>query len=322
MKWIITSLFCFVLTQAFSQNSEYLKANGQTIFLADPTIFVNDGTYYLYGTNNDPSVIGQGFLVYTSNNLKDWKGPVGAKGGFALKKGDAFGTKGFWAPQVFKYNGEFSMAYTADEQIAIATAKNPLGPFLNSSAKALEAPVKQIDPFIFIDEDDKIYLYHVRLQDGNRIFVTEMTDDLKSIKTETLREIIFGEEEWENRQNVEWPVTEGPTVIKHQGLYYLIYSANDFRNPDYAVGYAISKSPMGPWEKAQNNPIITRTLVGKNGPGHGDIFRNSKNELLYVFHTHASDEEVHPRKTAITKLKFENSLDIPVLVVDIETSRN
>lgn len=321
-NWIITFLFCFVLTQAFSQNTKYLKANSQTIFLADPTIFENEGTYYLYGTNNDPSLTGQGFLVYTSKDLKDWKGPVGAKGGFALKKGDAFGTKGFWAPQVFEYNGKFYMAYTANENIAIATADSPLGPFSSSSAKALEAPVKQIDPFVFIDEDGKKYLYHVRLQDGNRIFVAEMNHDLKSIKTETLREIISGEEEWENTQNVKWPVTEGPTVIKHQDFYYLIYSANDFRNPDYAVGYATSKSPLGPWEKAKNNPFITRTMVGENGPGHGDIFRNSNDELLYVFHTHASNEEVHPRKTAITKLKFGDSSDIPVLKVDNERSRN
>ncbi|WP_149273550.1 hypothetical protein [Pareuzebyella sediminis] len=34
-----------------------------------------------------------------------------------------------------------------------------------------------------------------------------------------------------------WPVTEGPTVLKHKGLYYLIYSANDFRNPDYPFGF-------------------------------------------------------------------------------------
>ncbi|WP_311195854.1 family 43 glycosylhydrolase [Antarcticibacterium sp. 1MA-6-2] len=204
MKFIITFLLCFVLKQGFSQNTNYLKANAQTILLADPTVFENEGTYYLYGTNNDPSIKEQGFLVYTSKDLREWKGPVGAKDGFALKKGDSFGTKGFWAPQVFKYKGIFYMAYTADEQIAIATAKSPLGPFLNSSAKALEAPVKQIDPFIFIDEEGKKYLYHVRLQDGNRIFVAEMNDDFKSIKTETLQEIISGEEEWENTQNVEW----------------------------------------------------------------------------------------------------------------------
>ncbi|WP_311196128.1 family 43 glycosylhydrolase [Antarcticibacterium sp. 1MA-6-2] len=95
-----------------------------------------------------------------------------------------------------------------------------------------------------------------------------------------------------------------------------MYSANDFRNPDYAVGYATSKSPLGPWRKANNGPIISRSFMGENGPGHGDLFRNSKNELLYVFHTHYSGSEVHPRKTAITKLIFEDSGAVPVLKMD------
>src|SRR5690606_32445612 len=131
----------------------------------------------------------------------------------------------------------------------------PLGPFTNDGT-ALDAPVKQIDPFIFFD-NGKAYIYHVRLQDGNRIFVAEMTGDLTAIKSETLRECIYAEEDWENTENAGWSVAEGPTVVKKDGLYYLLYSANDFRNPDYAVGYAVSDSPLGPWEKPENNPIIS-----------------------------------------------------------------
>jgi hypothetical protein len=40
------------------------------------------------------------------------------------------------------------MAYTANEQIGIAVADNPAGPFVNPSLKPIDESVKQIDPFI------------------------------------------------------------------------------------------------------------------------------------------------------------------------------
>lgn len=275
------------------------------IFLADPTIFYNEGTYYLYGTTTGNSPLnGEGFQVYTSSDQKNWKGPVGAQSGLALKKGDAYGTQGFWAPQILKYNNQFYMMYTANENIAVATSNSPLGPFRSTSKEPLAASVKQIDPFVFIDDDGKKYLYHVRLTNGNRIFVAELNDDLLSIKPETLKECIAAELQWENTQNVNWPVAEGPTVLKKDGLYYLIYSANDFRNPEYAVGYATSTSPMGPWKKATTSPIISRNLIGQNGPGHGDLFLDKDNQWQYVFHTHFSATSEAPRKAAIIEMNF------------------
>lgn len=85
-----------------------------------------------------------------------------------------------------------------------------------------------------------MYLYHVRLQEGNRIFVAEMTNDLKAIKPGTLTESISAKEGWKNTEKVVWPVAEGLAIFKKDGLYYLFYSASDFRNKNYAVGFAIS----------------------------------------------------------------------------------
>lgn len=293
------------------------------IHLADPTIFLNNGTYYLYGTSQgNLSDKGEGFLVFTSDDLEQWEGPKGATEGFALKEGQAFGTKGFWAPQVFQYEDKFYMAYTANENIAIATSNSPLGPFTNASKKPLEAPVKQIDPYVFLADDDTKYLYHVRLTEGNRIFVAEMNDDLMSIKPETLKPVLSAEENWENTQEVEWPVSEGPTVIKEGNLNYLLYSANDFRNPDYAVGYAVSENPMGAWEKSAENPIIKTEDIGVNGPGHGDVFVGKDGQMHYVLHTHSSGEAVHPRKTALIDIQFSGEGEYKKIIVDEESFRH
>ncbi|MBE8724327.1 glycoside hydrolase family 43 protein [Flavobacterium hungaricum] len=303
---LVFLLYCFICCSQDKEKSSKTSAAAASILLADPTIFYDNGTYYLYGTTTAETPLnGNGFMVYTSSDLKKWKGPAGAQNGLVLKKGESFGTQGFWAPQLFKYNNRFHIIYTADENIAIASSDSPLGPFKNDSKVPMFASGKQIDPFVFIDEDGKKYLYHVRLTNGNRIFAAELKEDVSGIKEETLTECISGVLPWENTQNVSWAVTEGPTVLKRNGLYFMIYSANDFRNPNYAVGYATAKSPLGPWEKAAENPIISRKDIGINGVGHGDVFYDKNGKMKYVLHTHFSSSDVSPRKTGIIDLIFE-----------------
>jgi xylan 1,4-beta-xylosidase len=273
--------------------------SGDTLYLADPTIFLDKGTYYLYGTSSD-----QGFLVYRSIDLKHWTGPAGKTGGYALAKGDAYGTRFFWAPQVFKVGMVYYMAYAGDEHIAIAQSDNPLGPFRQKESKPVSAPGKQIDPFVFRDTDGKFYLYHVRLDNGNRIFVVRLKDDLSDVSTEPAVECISSTEPWENTAHAKWPVAEGPTVIKKGKRYYLFYSANDFRNIDYAVGYATADSPYGPWVKYKNNPVLSKSETHYNGSGHGDFFTDISGQLQYVFHTHHSASTVSPRATGLIKARF------------------
>lgn len=169
--------------------------------------------------------------------------------------------------------------------------------------QAIPSPVKQIDPFVFIDSDGKKYLYHVRLTNGNRIFVAELNDDFGSIKPETLSECIAAVEPWENTTSAQWPVAEGSSVLKRQGVYSLFYSANDFRNPNYAVGYATGVHPLGPWKKHSRNPILNKAMIGYDGSGHGD-FVVRRRALLYVLHTHGSTS-VSPRRTGFVKASFK-----------------
>ena len=97
------------------------KTGDFDILLADPTVLHDNENYYLYGTiSGGAGKTNDGFLVYKSDDLNNWKPK-----GFALKKGDAFGEKGFWAPHVLKNNDTYVMVYSADENIAIAFSKSP-----------------------------------------------------------------------------------------------------------------------------------------------------------------------------------------------------
>ncbi len=272
------------------------------IHMADPTIFADNGTYYLYGTTPKPD---EGFWAYTSTDLMHWTGPAGERDGFALD-GNTYGSNRFWAPQVFKRGDNYFMAYCANEHIAIASSQSPLGPFVQHADTTwrIQAPVREIDPYVFTDTDGKVYLYHVRLDRGNRIYVAELDDNLMSVRENTARECIHAEGGWENAENAEWPVCEGPTVVKVDKTYYLFYSCNDFRSKHYAVGYATAPTPLGPWKK-EPQPLISQHNTGMAGTGHGDLLRTKDGRWMYVMHTHYSQDRVSPRRTAIVSLRLK-----------------
>ncbi|HUQ96141.1 MAG TPA: family 43 glycosylhydrolase, partial [Chitinophagaceae bacterium] len=194
---LFTCLLCVTVFVAIAQKDTF--NSDQSLYLADPTIFQYGGIYYLYGTiggNAD-----SGFIAYTSTNLKTWKQSTATPGGYALRKGETYGTKGFWAPQLLFLNDTFYMIYVANEDIAVAKSSSPLDPFTQQAPEALHAPVKQIDPFVFADDNGKKYLYHVRLSGGNKLYVAELTNDLSAIKEETLKECITATSPWENTAN-------------------------------------------------------------------------------------------------------------------------
>ncbi|GAB3425604.1 glycoside hydrolase family 43 protein [Niabella aquatica] len=286
---------------------------GQPLFQADPTIFIHQGKYYLYGTDGSTPDIG--IKAHVSADKKLWNPTSRPGGAYAARTGETFGTKGFWAPQVWYRNNKFYMAYVANEQIAIATSDSPEGPFSATAPIAFDQ--KNIDPFVFIDDDGKKYLYHVDITNGNKIYVATINDDFTAIDKTTRTLCLTAVDPWEI---IQARVVEGPTVIKHKGLYYLVYTANHFENQRYAVGYATSASPMGPWTKAAENPILSMDNTGKPGVGHGDIFFDTDGSMYYVFHTHNAIDKVSPRRTAMVKATFvANPAGADKLVMDTES---
>jgi xylan 1,4-beta-xylosidase len=130
-------------------------------------------------------------------------------------------------------------------------------------------------------------------------------------------------EPWENTEknpNQRWPVAEGAAVLKHKNTYYLFYTANHFKNPDYNVGYATSSSPFGPWTKYKGNPIIRQSL-GAVGVGSGEFIRNKAGELLFFYHAHHNLEKVSPRKVVYSKVNFIPNPNGGPDIVEIENKK-
>lgn len=303
------ALLCFFFNlSSCKQDKEAKEIPGpapivkQNILLADPFVLKHEGVYYLYGTSDvSPDA---GIPVYKSTDLIEWEGPIGvAGGGNALAKGQSYGEAGFWAPFLIQMDNKFYMFYTANEHIAVATSNSPLGPFTQPDKQPLHPDIKEIDPHVFVDDDGKKYLYFVRFDNGNRSYGAELNDDLLSIKVNTVKECIKQSQQWEIASGALWPVTEAPAMLKHENVYYLFYTANDFRHPNYNVGYATSSSPLGPWVKYSDNPII-KNNESSRGTGGGEFITTAQNELLMFYHAHNNAQSATPRKVVYSKVLF------------------
>lgn len=295
------------------------------IFLADPFVMLHDGVYYLYGT--DDTAPNLGIPVFTSTNLVNWE----RHRNLALAKTDStWGQHHFWGPEVFYHQGEFLMFYSASPNrwpdwpfnmhICAARSDSPLGPFTELKAPFYGASGgdEAIDQDIFVDDDGAAYIFLTIVTQGrNDIRVASLSGDLMELQHDPII-CVRSTQEWESHAWDGHLVTEGVAVFKHQGLYYLTYTANHFLDPNYAIGYAVSTSPMGPWDKFAGNPILQKTDRIR-GPGNGMFIPSPDgSEMFIAYHVHNSETQVTPRRFALDRARFVAADDggPDVLVVD------
>lgn len=79
---------------------------------------------------------------------------------------------------------------------------------------------------------------------------------------------------------------EGPVVLKHNGKYYLTYSANGHNNGTYLAAQAVADSPLGPFRKltpAENGELLSNdgaTYSAVCAPGHHNFV--TVGDKLYI----------------------------------------
>lgn len=211
-------------------------------------------------------------------------------------------------------------------RIGVAVADKPTGPFTEISDRPVFDPgYPVIDANVFFDPDGKSYLYYSRVaykhpvesevaewarQKGwyeeieeSWVYGVELDPDFNGVVGEPVlllrppKKIDNEQAEWESRSvtskevNRRW--TEGSYTFKEGDTYYIMYSANHFAGENYAVGYATAKSPLGPFTKASNNPVLQKnTGKGGNvtGTGHNSVtYSPDSSEMLCVYHGRTSE---------------------------------
>lgn len=102
----------------------------------------------------------------------------------------------------------------------------------------------------------------------------------------------------QNKQELQFdnplPVEFGdPYIFKNNDVYYMMYSANFYGGEHYAVGYATSDHPLGPFTKAHNNPVLEKNTEHGGivtGTGHNSITWSPNGKgMLCVYHGYTSE---------------------------------
>ena len=96
-------------------------------------------------------------------------------------------------------------------------------------------------------------------------------------------------------------------MLKHDGKYYLTFSANLYASNDYAVGVAVSSNPLSGFVKSEDNPILTRIPNKMAGPGHCMFFTDFEGYLWCCYHVQTNmNNPGGNRKMVISGAWFNN----------------
>jgi beta-xylosidase len=336
---IFLSLIMLTASTGCQQHSNPLP-----VALGDPFILkAQDGTFYMYGTSegvNGFKAYSSGDLktwtdegmVYRGATPESWTVDCF----WAPEVYERDGKYYLWFSANWKENpaGE-------DEnfRIGVAVSDKPTGPFRDMFDRPVFDPgYPVIDAnILFDDEAGKMYLYYSRCCykhpvqseiaewakkqgwydeiEESWVYGVELKSDFSGIVGEP--QLLLAppsamddaQAEWESRSvtahevNRRW--TEGSFIFKHKGEYYIMYSANFFGGKNYAVGYATADSPLGPFKKAANNPVLQKnTDMGGTitGTGHCMVL-SDRGKWLCVYHGRTE-------KTGEQRVVFIDRMDI------------
>lgn len=244
-----------------------------------------DGSYYLYATNTASINI----QLATSSNLTKWH----VTNTDALPVLPAWAQKGnTWAPDVSEPTpGRYVMYFVAREPISgkqcigVATSTSPTTPFVSTETAPLLCDTAEggdIDPTTFTDTDGSRYL--VWKNDGNCcglptwLQIARLNDDGSAI-TGPITKLTDATQSWQDN------LVEAPTLVHHGSHYVLLFSASNYSNDKYAIGYATASALMGPYTQHPAPLLSTASSHGLYlGPGGQDVVAAEGKDYL-VFHS-------------------------------------
>ncbi|MET8153172.1 family 43 glycosylhydrolase [Actinoplanes sp. NPDC049668] len=220
------------------------------IYTADPAPLVVGNTMYIYAGRDEAPTGTSNFVMrewhtLSSTDAANWT-QHGVRANIAT-----FGWAGAdaWAGEVEPRNGRYYW-YTSINgngpgwmNIGVAVGDSPLGPFTDAKGGPLisdstaNSSGLNIDPTVFVDDDGQAYMYWGGYWAPRAVrLAANMIDTVGSVITP------------QGLTNY-W---EAPWMFKRNGLYYMMYAANDTNgcvtDSAYACQrYATATSPLGPW---------------------------------------------------------------------------
>ena len=292
-------------------------------FTADPTARVFNNKVYLYPSHDIVPPEGQrqdwfcmeDYHVFSSENLTDWTDhgmiisqttvPWGNPGGYSM-----------WAPDCVQKNGKYYFYFpNAPKEgrgfaIGVATADRPEGPF-TCEAEPIKG-VTGIDPCVLVDNDGKAYIYWsgmgirgARLKD-NMKEVEGPLQEMKMPRREGFPEMTPMMVAGQQMEGLPDGFKEGPHAFRRGDWYYLTFpwvrgDTSGGKNPTETLAYAMSKSPLGPWDF---KGIIMAEHANGCWTNHHSFAEYKGQWYLFYHHNDFSPNDDKRRSVCIDKVAF------------------
>lgn len=323
---LLTAAVIAVLAFACGSKQNSSTANTQAItnpiidgYYADPTIVKHNGTYYIYATidpwgANELAVLTTKDFVSFQKEHINWPTKEQCT---TPTSSDAM----VWAPAVVKgTNGKFYMYVSVGSEVWGGVADSPLGPWKNMKADNTPLVAKNdfpkvhnIDSDCFIDTDGQAYLYWGSGYNwvNGKCMVVKLKKDMHTFDGIP--------------QDVTPPgYFEGPHMIKRNNKYYLMFSEGKAINATYKVGYATGNSPLGPFTKGVNSPILQTSKDSVTyGPGHHTVFTEKGQDYILYHRIKPQKQDYVLRQLCLDSLKFDKAGNIlPVVPGGIRKIQN
>lgn len=228
-------------------------------FYPDPSVCAAQGKYYMVNSSFEyfPSL-----PIFESSDLVHWHQighVIEAHNAVTLRQG-APNRTGMYAATIRFHLGRFYVVCTnvahgeKDDGNFIVSTEDPNGPW--SAPIFMDFP--GIDPSLFFDDDGAVYYTGTH----GDIYICKI-DIATGKRLETPKPIWGG---------TGGCAPEGPHIYKVNGWYYLMISEGG-TELGHMVTISRSKSPYGPYESYENNPILSNR--SKDTPikatGHADL---------------------------------------------------
>ena len=279
-----------------------------TISMRDHCIIKVGNLWYCTGTSN-PVWTGHnpGVRLLVSEDLIHWKQDSWIIDASKLTDECPYNGR-FWAPEIHFIKNKYWLTVNSGK----VTKEDPKGMNTHSVwlfvSEKVTGPYKLVngpltpqynnDATLFEDEDGQTYLYC----SGNGLFQAKI--DL------TTGKLITPIQKFLDKNQEGYPdwITggiEGPFVLKRDGTYFMFFST---WTRGYEVGLLKSKSPLGPWKLASNEPIFgTRKKDYRPGKlkfqdtadpycetGHNAIFEGPDGKLWSSCHYFMYEKRPYP----------------------------
>lgn len=311
---LFAATFLIALTQVlFSQQPQALSLTGDYPFTHDPSIALENGTYYVFATGFAPG--GGQFAVRCSKNLTDWKlcGHIFDEIPAWIRQASPR-TKELWAPDISFFHGLYHLyyAYSAfgvnTSGIALATnvTLDPASPAYHWKDEGLvlasttSDDFNAIDPNIVLDENGQPWLSFGSFWSGIKMRrIDPATGKLEASDSQlySLASRVKPENAEPAKPGLppDWEAIEAPFIVHHDRYYYLFVSFDlccRGTHSSYRIMVGRSTKVTGPYVDAEGKPMLkgggTQLLAGNSrwlGPGGQSILQRPDSDIM-VFHAY------------------------------------